>query len=183
MKQDHIIYFCKCNGFFIKAVICHGTYRIGRIRNNHKFRGFGCLLRNICKIRQEIIFCIERISLHLCPHELWSHAEHRVTWIWHQYHIPRITHNKGNMCHAFLRSIHAHDLICLKLHVKTIFIKILHSFQHFRPVSHGIFVIIRILAGLFHCFHNMLRCFKIRRTYRKIIDFSARLQQFFFLSI
>ena len=85
--------------------------------------------------------------------------------------------------HAFLRTIHTHDLVGHEFHSKTCLVEISHSFQHLRPVCQCIFIIFRILAGFLHGFHDMIRRLKIRCSHRKIINCASGLYKFFLLCI
>ena len=178
MQNDNVVLFRERNQLFIKSVIRYGADRIGRVRYDHKLRCPRSLRRNILESRQEIIFRIERISLDLRTRQLRSQGKYRITRIRSQHDIARIAQGHRHMSHTLLGAVQCHNLICLQAHTKPGLIEILHGFDKLRPVRNGVFIIFRILAGLHHGVHHMLRRLKIRRTDGEIIDLHTFLCQF-----
>ena len=177
MQNDNIIFLCKRNQFFIKSIIRHRTNRVGRIGHDHELRRPRGLLRNVLELRQEIIFCIERVGFNLRTRQLRSQGKDRITWIRGQHNIARITERDSHMGHALLGAVQGHNLVRLQTHPETLLIEILHGPDKLRPIRNGVLVILRILTGLHHSVHHMLRRLEIRRSDGKVIDLHAFLHQ------
>ena len=66
MDNYNIVFFCKCNNFFIKSRCGNASYRVGWKRDYHVTGLASHIFRNILYIWQEIMLCYKRVVVRNC---------------------------------------------------------------------------------------------------------------------
>ena len=127
MKNDNIIFLCKCNQFLIETVWSQHRRRIVRVGNNHKFRSLSDFLRNFLQINDVVIFFALRHIVKLCPRQRRTIRKHRITRIRHQNHIALVHDRKCDVRQSLLGTEQRANL-CLRVQ--------LHSIAARIPVGH-----------------------------------------------
>ena len=102
MKNDNIIFLCKCNQFLIETVWSQHRRRIVRVGNNHKFRFLSDFLRNFLQINDVVIFFALRHIVKFRPRQRRTIRKDRITRIRHQNHIAFVHDRKRNVCQSLL---------------------------------------------------------------------------------
>ena len=163
----------------IRRAFADGIHGIG---NDHEFR----LVRRFRKslqIRHITVFFRQGIGFQHRSGQRRPDSEDGIARIRHQHHIAGVAEREPHMGNSLLGAVNRHDLIRHELHPVASPVTADHRVRKLRQILQRIFIVLRILRGLYHRVHHFLRGRKVRRTHRQIVHLPSLCQESFLLFV